>query len=92
MNRTKINAKANREIKKICQKNDWRFCQINLDGCAGEAHAPAHRHKRVWYYDKPDYLLWDVGQWLPACQNCHVKIESDKELTEKIFFEKRGDE
>lgn len=83
--RGKVNAKARRKIAEISKKNDWTRCFIKLSGCTYEANAPAHRHKRRWYYDKPDELLWDVSEWMPACISCHQKIENDKELTEKVF-------
>lgn len=85
MNRTAINSKARKKIAQISQDNDWRWCQIQLPGCAGEANAPAHKHKRVWYYDKPDELLWDIKEWVPSCNICHSKIEHNKELTTQIF-------
>jgi 5-methylcytosine-specific restriction endonuclease McrA len=51
-----------------------------------------HRHKRLWYYDKPDELLWDYKQWIIACIKCHDHYEDDREGTEKIFSELRGEE
>ena len=56
----------------------------------GEAHAPAHRHKRIWYYDKADNRLSDFDQWIGCCQNCHTRMEKDARLTETIFVEVRG--
>lgn len=83
---------SRKKIAEICEENNWTQCQIKLEGCMGDAHAPAHRHKRRWYYGKPEELLWDVGQWLPSCQACHHQIEYDKELTEQVFMRLRGEE
>lgn len=83
--RTSINKKARKKIAEIAEKNDWTRCMIRLPKCMGEAHAPAHRHKRRWYYGKDDELLWDIKEWIPACTGCHMKIEYDKELTERVF-------
>ena len=85
MNRININKKARKKIAEICRDNDWLYCKIRLDGCMGQAHAPAHKHKRRWCYDKPDEMLWALDQWLPACTFCHNKIEFNKELTKKVF-------
>lgn len=90
--RTPINKKARIEIAKICEQNDWHLCRAMLDGCMGEAYAPAHRHKRVWYYDKPEELLWDVKQWIEICPNCDHKTEYNRDLLEEIFLRERGGE
>lgn len=83
--RSNINKKARIKIAEISEKYNLTRCAIGLKGCSGEANHPAHRHKRKWYYDKPEELLWDINEWIPACINCHMKIEKDKELTEKVF-------
>ena len=93
MNRTKVNRKANKEIAKQAEARGINYCEIGLSGCLRTWFLqPAHRHKRRWYYDKPDKLLWDYKQWVVGCQKCHVEIEVDKELTEKIFLKLRGKE
>lgn len=89
MNRSKVNKKANREIKKQAVERNIFRCEIC---CSTNWITIAHRHKRRWYYDKPDELLWDYNQWIIACIDCHSKIEKNKELTEKIFLENRGKE
>ena len=90
MNRTKINKKARNEIAKICELNDWRWCIAKLNNrCQVNAHSPHHRHKRRWYYDKPDKLLWDVKQWIEVCNSCHAILEKDPKLTEQIFQDRR---
>lgn len=90
MNRTKINLKANKEIKKQIDKKQIYFCEAC--GKIFRWLTVAHRHKRTYYYDKSDKLLWNYKQWIVACIHCHEKMEEDKELTEKIFLELRGKE
>jgi hypothetical protein len=64
-------------------------CELMLDGCLGDfALAPAHRHKRGWYYERPE-LLGDFFEVVLACVNCHDKIEFDKKLTEEMFIKIR---
>ena len=89
MNRTEINKKANIEIVKQAKAKGIMYCEI----CGSTIGLTRmHRHKRRWYYDKPDKLLWNRKQWIVACIHCHEKMEEDKELTEKIFLELRGKE
>ena len=85
MKRSRTNTKARKKIAEIAQEKNLVRCEARLSGCMGEAHAPAHLHKRRWYYDKPDEMLWDFNQWIACCQQCHNKMEFDKELTESIF-------
>jgi hypothetical protein len=93
MNRTAINRKANIEIVKQAKAKNINYCEIRLEGCLGSfALQRVHRHKRRWYYSRPDALLWHFKQWLIGCHNCHERIENDKELTEKIFLRERGEE
>jgi 5-methylcytosine-specific restriction endonuclease McrA len=82
VNRTKINKKANEEMKRWCIDHDLMYCE-KCGGTFGLTFA--HLHKRVWYYDKPDELLWDRSQWRLLCIECHTKIEFDKEATQKLF-------
>lgn len=83
--RTKLNAKANRKLKEIFCKQGISLCEVRLKDCWVTSVTFAHRHKRVWYYDKPDELLWDLKQVILACPECHRKLEYDKELTEETF-------
>jgi hypothetical protein len=89
MNRTKINRKTNIELKKIFQNYVYE-CEARLSGCMNYQLTFAHRHKRYWYYDKPDQLLWDMNQVVLACINCHSKMEQNKKLTEEVFLKLRG--
>lgn len=75
----------NNILREIFLDKDILSCELMLDGCLGTAFtAFAHRHKRVWYKRKPE-LLVDFNQVILACQNCHDKIEHNKELTEEMF-------
>jgi hypothetical protein len=80
-----INLEVNRKIKEMFLEKGIDKCEIRLPGCMITwPLAPAHRHKRVWYYSQPE-LLSDFSQFVLACQRCHEKIENDKDLTEKVF-------
>ena len=91
--RTGLNQKANRQLKSLYIKNDVTRCEIGLPGCFSYTFLQfVHRHKRRWYYDKPDELLWAWEQTLLGCQSCHNLIEYDSKLTEKTFLKLRGPE
>lgn len=90
MRRTALNRLARQKIAEYARINNLTRCEARLDGCWGEANAPAHRHKRSWYYDQPDELLWDPDQWIPCCQHCHNIMEFDAELTAQIFNQLKG--
>lgn len=86
MKRMADNQRANREMKQYCIDHDIRYCELRLPGCqVSQFLSFAHAHKRRWYYEHPVELLWDRKQWRLSCQNCHSKIEFDKELTASIF-------
>lgn len=89
MNRTAINRKANIELKKLFLDKGIYWCEV-----CGKAYilSFAHRHKRKWYYDKPNELLWDFNQVIIVCLICHDKMEKDSELTEQKFMSLRGEE
>ena len=88
----KINIKARKKIAEICEGNNWNTCLLFFPGCLSEASAPAHRHERAWYKGKPEQLLWDLLQWIPACQNCHDMLDKNKKKRELIFITLRGEE
>jgi 5-methylcytosine-specific restriction endonuclease McrA len=89
MNRTAINKKANAEILKQAKALGIMRCEI-----CGSSNwlTRMHRHKRKWYYDKPDDWLWRIDQWLIACMSCHEKYEKDKKATEILFIKKRDND
>ena len=92
MNRTKINQKANHMLLKKYE-NKSHICEIKLDGCLNTWMLQwVHRHKRKWYYDKPEELLWDNKQVLLGCANCHDRLEKNKKLTVDVFLKLRGKE
>jgi len=84
---TLINQKANKKLKELFFDKDITTCEIGLEGCLNHSFLGfAHRHKRIWYYNKPE-KLWDFNEVCLACVSCHLKLENNKELT-KITFAK----
>ena len=82
---TKLNAKQNRELIKLFDKKDIRYCEARLPGCSPMATTFTHRHKKYWYLGLPDELRWSYDQVIKACMSCHGKMEVDRELTEEVF-------
>ena len=81
----RINLAANKILKDKYYLLGVNSCEIKLQGCLGGfTIAPAHRHRR-WFYIKQPELLSDINQSVLACQNCHEKIDNNKELLEKVF-------
>lgn len=67
-------------------------CELKFENCwYDNTLAFAHRHKRRFYYSKPE-LLWTFNQTVLACNSCHGQIEYDSDLTEEIFNRLRGKE
>jgi hypothetical protein len=90
--RTKHWARGREKLKIEYARRGLISCEVRLPGCLiFFALSFAHRHKRVWYYDKPD-LLANFNETVLACAKCHAKMESDKELTEKVFQRLRKNE
>lgn len=80
-----VNREARTMIADIAENMGLNYCEIGLPGCLMSFFlAPAHRHKRSWYRGD-SALLAAYGEWISACQNCHDRIEHNKELTESIF-------
>lgn len=94
---TAINIEVNERLKK--QYAHRQTCEVRLVGChvAGSLTF-AHRHKRNWYkkkYQTPKQLierLTDPRQVVISCISCHMQIERDAELTERVFEVCRGKE
>lgn len=83
--RGKINIEANRKLKQIYQEKDIKYCEAGLPKCMiGFGLSFAHRHKRNWYYDKPE-LLSDFNQTILACAYCYGEMEKDNNLTKEVF-------
>lgn len=85
VNRTRINQKTNKQLKQLFLDKGITNCER----CGNDNFLSfAHKHKRRWYYDKPE-LLADFNQVLLLCIPCHQQIEYNKELTKKWFNELR---
>lgn len=81
----KINIQANKRLRKIFEEKGITSCEVRYPGCLGNQFLQfAHKHKRVWYRDKPE-LLSDFNEVVLACQSCHAIIERSRLLTEKVF-------
>ena len=90
----KRNKIAASKLKELYTEQEIYSCELQLEGCLGSNFLGfAHRHKRVWYYpEDKQVLLSDFNQTVLSCQNCHSRIEYNKELTEKMFNKLRGKE
>jgi len=82
---------GNKKIDKMFFDNDERYCLVKLPGCTLSPITRAHRHKVSFYNTQLD-KFHAKDQVLPACLSCHMKIEQDANLTEKIFMKVRGKE
>lgn len=87
--RTDINKIANKNLAELWRDFGIDACEI----CGSNIWLTnMHRHKRVWFYDKPDYYLWDWKYCIRACMKCHQRYEYDKKATEEVFIKLRGNE
>ena len=83
--RTKEWIEARAELEKIYREKGIKSCEVKLNKCMRKFGLSfAHRHKRIYYYDKPG-LLGSFNETVKACASCHAEIENDKLLTEEIF-------
>ena len=87
----RLNAVANRMLAKLWIEKDIRWCEYPLPHDCSQGLTNAHRHKRVWYRSRPA-LLWDFGQVIRICLAGHQLMEHDRELTEAVFANLRGEE
>lgn len=88
----RANLIARKKIAEYCEAHQLTRCELVLTHeCMGEAHAPAHRHARVWYRSTPE-KLYDPKQWIPACQSCHFILDTQLSRAESdaIFNRLRG--
>ena len=93
MKRKAINRKANEELKEIYTEKEIMSCELYEANCQPTFGLSwHHRHKRVWYYDKPDSMLSEFNQTLLVCASCHNDIEYNKELHDYYFNKLREDE
>lgn len=100
---TDRNKSANEKLDEIYKsKNLFDVCEVQVsDSCIKKTKTSsvgtklgmtyAHRHKRVWYKEKEKrHLLHAFHETLRCCLSCHMKIETDRKLTNKLFIELRG--
>ncbi len=84
-NRQRIWERERKKLIEIYQDKGIYSCELRGSKCTGTLYTGfAHKHKRVWYYDKEN-LLGDFNQTILACSQCHSEIEHNKELTEVVF-------
>ena len=82
--------KERAKLKKIYLEKGITTCEIGLSGCMKDFGLSfAHKHKRVYYYQRPE-LLGSFNETILACAFCHQEIEKDRELTEMVFKKLRG--
>src|SRR3990167_1802214 len=88
----RANIGANRRLRALFRDKGIYGCELNLKDCLGDfTSAFAHRHKRIWYKGDVEKLS-DWKQVVIACAECHLLIDNDKDLTEKLFLKLRGTE
>ena len=79
--KTKEWIKASDELEEIYLEKGITQCELRFAGCwIGNSIHFAHRYKR----NDPRCEHTFEGTLL-ACNNCHDKIEYDRELSEKMF-------
>lgn len=89
---TKLNAKEKRELIKLFDRKDVRYCEVGISpDCTPMATTFVHRHKKHWYLGKPDELRWSYNQVVKGCIPCHNLLEFNRELTEETFKRLRDD-
>jgi hypothetical protein len=72
---------AKKKLKIIYAAFGITSCEVGLDGCWKNNHLTyAHRYKRS--NPKTQHTF---SQTLLCCLPCHMKIEYNKELTERLF-------
>ncbi len=100
---TERNLSANEKLDKIYkEKGLFNICEVKVtNNCLKKSKVSsvgtklgmtyAHRHKRDWYKPKDKRpLLHAFTETLRCCLPCHMKIETDRKLTFKLFTEIRG--
>lgn len=88
--RTQVNRLANQKLEQLKIEKDIRHCEF----CPTQAVTNAHRHPRVWYYDKPFKVMYSWEQVLFLCMTHHTKMDDRSKTTEEekeeIFINLRG--
>ena len=89
--RVSINKIVNVELKKLFKRKGIFKCELTGSKFA---LTYAHRHGRVWYYDKPPELMYAFEQVLLLSQKAHQKMDDRSQTTEvekeAIFIRLRG--
>ena len=77
--------KERARLRVIYRRKGIDSCEVRFKDCMGVfGMSFAHRHKRVWYYNRPG-LLGSFEETVRACAHCHDKMERDKGLTAEVF-------
>lgn len=86
---TELNSKANRELLKLFKDKNITHCEL----CGRDNWLSfAHKHKRDWYKGKDEALLYSFDQVLLLCIPCHDSIEYNRQKTDEVFSQLRGNE
>ena len=89
MNKVKEWEIVRKKLKLIYEEKGIRTCELRFDGCwIYNGLTFHHRHKRIWYYPRPE-LLGVFEQTILACPVCHPIVEDDRELNKKKFKQLR---
>lgn len=96
---TQKNKDANTKLDAIYKKRGIDYCELNIsEHCLKKEKYSygeklkltyAHRHKRVWYKNKPG-MLHSFNETVRACIPCHEMIEHNRKLANKMFTLLRG--
>jgi hypothetical protein len=94
LNRSAINQKANRTLKRIYADREITRCEVRIakECTAWLALSWHHRHKRRWYGRDRVALLSDFNQTILVCLECHKLLEKNPQLSKDYFLKLRGEE
>ena len=95
------NKTANQLLDDLYAKKGIDYCEAELtDQCLKKERFSngeklkltyAHRHKRIWYKEENrGKLLYSFHETIKACLPCHMKMETDRKLTDRVFIKLRG--
>jgi len=89
----KLNAVANKMLNKLWIEKDVRWCELPIphECSQGMGLTNCHRHKRIFYRSK-QALLWNYNQVIRICMAGHEMIEYNRQLSDQVFSELRGEE
>ncbi len=86
----KVNQRASREIAELWAINCIDYCEADFPHSCDGMLTNAHRHKRSWYYSRPE-LLSDFNQVARLCVTAHQYLEHRREENEEFFIRLRQD-